>query len=77
MKKIKHEFAETMKMLGKTLKVKWALAVILVLVMVAVGLCGGNYHVVARITMSYFALICIESLAVGIWKLCKTTSNNG
>lgn len=77
MKTFKHEFAETMKMLGKTLKVKWALAVILVLVMVAVGLCGGNYHVVARITMSYFALICIESLAVGIWKLCKTTSNNG
>lgn len=71
MKKFKHEFAETMKMLGGTLKVKWALAVILVLVMVAVGLCGGNYHVVARITMSYFALICIESLAVGIWNLCN------
>lgn len=73
MKKFKHEFAETMKMLGESLKVKWALAVILVIVIAAVGLCGGNYRVVAHITISYYALICIESLAVGVWKLCRST----
>lgn len=77
MKTFKHEFNETMKVLGRTMKVKWALAVLAVFVIAAVGLCGGNYHAVARFIMAYYALICIESLAVGIWKLCKTTSNNG
>ncbi len=70
MKNIKHEVAETMKMLGATLKVKWALAVIAVFVLAAVGLCGGDYHAVGRFVLAYYALICIESLAVGIWTLC-------
>ncbi len=70
MKKIKHEVAETMNMLRATLKVKWVLAVIAVFVLAAVGLCGGDYHAVGRFVLAYYALICIESLAVGIWALC-------
>lgn len=75
MKKFKHEVAETMQVLGATLKIKWAIAVIAVFVIAAVGLCGGNYHAVAHFVMSYYALIFIESIAVGIWTLCHITTD--
>lgn len=75
MKKFKHEVAETMKVLGATLKIKWVIAVIAVFVIAAVGLCGGNYHAVARFVMSYYILIFMESVIVGIWTLCHVSTD--
>ena len=75
MNKFKQEFAKTMETLRGTMKIKWAIGVVLTFIMTIIGMCGGNYHTVARITIYYFVLIVFESIAVGVWTLCSTFAN--
>ena len=75
MNKFKQEFAQTMETLRGAMKIKWAIGVILTVIMTIIGICGGNYHTVARITIYYFVLIVFESIAVGVWTLCRACTN--